>query len=179
LIFEFRLELLPKGSEHDQELRVWVRGRERGRGRTEDPVAGAAMGGDDGELAAPGGDGFGDSVEQALIGVQGELVEGDVTAFASEGVWVGGKAIDAAAVRELQGESGMAIAGFAVEEDFAEVGGALVQDFGPVDAIFEGEFGLGEISGDDIGVEAGVDGADEQDQAEGVAEGEAGISPGF
>src|SRR5262249_16872689 len=79
----------------------------------------AALGGDDGELAAPGGAGFGDAIEGALIFVQGELVQGDVAAFAGEGVWVGGEGIDAAAVGELEDVGGGA--GFVIEQRFADV----------------------------------------------------------
>ncbi len=49
---------------------------------------GAAMGGDDGECAAPLGEGFGDAVEHALVLVKGEFVELDVAAFAGECVGV-------------------------------------------------------------------------------------------
>src|SRR5437879_5975490 len=42
----------------------------------------AAMSGDDGELAAPHGNGFGDTVQEALIGVKGEFVESDMAALA-------------------------------------------------------------------------------------------------
>src|SRR5580765_1616645 len=84
--------------------------------------ADAAMGGDDGELTAPGGDGFGDAVEEALILVESEFVDGDVAAFAGEGVGFGGKGINAAAVGELERIGGGI--GTGIEEDFAQVDGA-------------------------------------------------------
>ena len=51
----------------------------------------AAMGGDDGKLASPHCNGFGDAIEKALILMKRELVESDMAAFAREGVWIGGK----------------------------------------------------------------------------------------
>ena len=60
------------------------------------------MGGDEGEGAAPGGDRFGDAIEQGLVFVEGKFIEFDVTAFAGEGVWVGGDGIDAAARGEFE-----------------------------------------------------------------------------
>ena len=137
-------------------------------------AADAARGGDDGELAAPGGDGFGDAVELALVGVEGEFIQGDVAAFAGEGIGVGGEGIDAAGIGELEGKGGAA--GIAVEEDFAEVGGAGVEEVGPVEAVFAGEVGSALVAGDDVGIEAGVGGADEEDEAEAVGVGEAGLA---
>ncbi len=49
------------------------------------------MGRDEGELAAPGRERFGDAIEQALVLVQRKLVQLNMTAFAGEGVWVGRK----------------------------------------------------------------------------------------
>jgi len=60
-----------------------------------------AMSGDDGESAAPLGNGFGDAVEKALILVKGEFVDFHMATFSRESVWVGGEAVDATAIREL------------------------------------------------------------------------------
>ena len=136
--------------------------------------ADAAVGGDDGELAAPHGDGFGDAVQEALVRVKGEFVEGDVAALAGESVGVGGKGIDAAAVGELEDVGGRV--GVAVEDDFAERFGAEMKDFSPIDAIFKLEAGLEEVFGGDIGVEASVPSADQQDEPEGIGEGEADLA---
>jgi hypothetical protein len=48
----------------------------------------AAMGGNDGELAAPSGYRFSDFVEETLVLVECKLVELDVATFASESVWI-------------------------------------------------------------------------------------------
>jgi len=101
---------------------------------------GAAMGGDDGELAAPHGDGLGDTVEQALIGVEGEFVEGDVAALAGEGVGIGGKGIDTPTIGELEDVGGDI--GVAVEEDIAEISETDVHEIGPMATVFDLETGL-------------------------------------
>jgi hypothetical protein len=134
----------------------------------------AAVGGDDGELAAPGGDGFSDAVEEALVGVESELVEGDVAAFAGEGVGVGGEGVDAAAVGEFEGEGGGA--GIGIEHELAELGGAALEELGPAEAVLELEAGLLLVAGGDVGVEACGGGADEEDEAEGVGVGEADLA---
>ena len=103
-------------------------------------IGAAARSRNDGKLAAPHGDRFGDAVKEPLVLVQGELVKGDVAALAGQGVGVGRERINAAAVSELEDIGGGV--GVAIEQDFAEIGGADVQEVGPVDAIFELEFGL-------------------------------------
>src|SRR5438046_1429209 len=90
----------------------------------------AAMGGDDGKSAAPLSDGFGNAIKQALILVEGEFVEFDMAALASEGVRIGGKAVDAAAIDELKDVGGTVVS--LVEDDFAKVAGDEVEDFCPI-----------------------------------------------
>ena len=68
--------------------------------------ADATVSGDDGELAAPGGDGFGDAIQEALVLVEGKFVEGDMAAFAGEGVGIGGKGVNPAAIGEMEGKGG-------------------------------------------------------------------------
>jgi hypothetical protein len=121
------------------------------------------------ELAAPGGDGFGDAIEETLVGVEGEFIEGDMTAFAGEGVGVGGEGIDAAAIGELEDVGGGV--GVFVEDDLTQGGGAKVEDFGPASAVFELEFGLELVARRDVGVQACLPGADQENKAEGVGEG--------
>ncbi len=149
-------------------------GLEDGAEDLEEEGGGAARGGDDGELAAPVGDGFGEGVEEALVRVEGKFVEGDVAAFTGEGVGVGGEGVDAAAIGEFEDVGGGTGIGF--EEDFAEVGGADVEEIGPVAAIIELKAGLAKVAGGDKGVEAGVFGADEADEAEAVGVGETGLA---
>src|SRR5580693_719558 len=103
------------------------------------------MGGDEGELTAPGGDGLGNTIEEALIFVQRKFIKGDVAALAGEGIGIGGEGIDATAIGELQDVGGGFGAG--VENDFAEAGSAEVERFGPLDAIFELEAGLEVVAG--------------------------------
>jgi len=97
------------------------------------------MGGDDRDGTAPLGDGFGDAEEEALIFVEGEFVELDVTAFASEGIGAGGDAVDAAAVGEVEHLGGDVV--FCVEDDCTEIDGVQVEEGSPVFAIFEVEPG--------------------------------------
>lgn len=123
---------------------------------------------------APGGDGFGDAIEETLVGMEGEFIEGDMTAFAGEGVGAGGEGIDAATVGELEDAGGGF--GILVKEHFADVAEADVQQGGPVAAIFEGEAGLIEVAGADVGVQPSIFGADQLDEAIGVAPGEAGLA---
>ena len=136
----------------------------------------AAMGGDDGELAAPGGAGLGDPVKGALILVEGEFVEGYVAAFARECVWVGREGINAAAIGELEYVGGRF--GTGVENGFAKVSGSGMQDVGPMGAVFELKFGLELVAGRDESVKPGVLGTDEQDEAKGIGIGETDL-PGF
>jgi hypothetical protein len=136
--------------------------------------ADTAVGGDDRELAAPHGNGFGDAIEEALVGVEGELVEGNVAAFAGEGVGVGRKGVDAATVGELEGESREA--GGGIEEDLTEVDGAAVEEVGPVETILELEASLLLVTGGDVGIEASVFVTDKEDEAEAVGEGESGLT---
>src|SRR5437870_12246943 len=98
------------------------------------------MGGDEGEGAAPGGDRFGDAIEQGLVFVEGKFIEFDVTAFAGEGVWVGGDGIDAAARGEFEDVSREGV--IAGVNDLTEVLGGEVEDASPGLAVLEGEAGL-------------------------------------
>jgi hypothetical protein len=136
--------------------------------------ADAAVGGDDGELAAPGGDGFGNAVKEALVLVEREFVEGDMAAFAGQGVGIRGKGIDTAAIGELEDVSGGI--GVRIEEKSAEILGGDVHEFSPVKAIFELEFGLELIAGRNEGIETRVVEADETDEAIGVAIGKTNLA---
>ncbi len=82
--------------------------------------------------------------------------------------------VDAAAIGELEDAGGGVGAG--VEEDLAEVGSAQMEDFGPVAAVFDLEACLLEVAGEDVGVEAGVLGTDEDDEAEVVGKGKAALT---
>src|SRR2546430_878091 len=95
----------------------------------------AAMGGDDFELAAPGGDWFGHPIEEALVGVQRKFVEDDVAAFARECVWVVTEGVNASAILEAEDVTGETV--FLVEEDFAQIGGNNLEGCGPVSAVFQ------------------------------------------
>ena len=134
----------------------------------------AAGRGNDGELTAPHGYRFGSAIEEALIRVERELVKRDVATFASEGVRIGGKGINAAAVGEFDDVGGGF--GFAVEEDFAAVGESDFHKLCPVTAIIELNAGLGLVARGDEGVEASTFGAYKDDQAIAVAPGEAGLA---
>src|SRR5207247_2369418 len=68
-----------------------------------------------------------------------------------------------AAVGEFEGEGGDVV--FAVEHDFAEVGGAQVEEFCPAGAVFKGKLGLDVVAGGDEGIEAGSGVADQADGA--------------
>jgi hypothetical protein len=135
---------------------------------------GAAVGGDDGEVAAPGGDGLGHAVEEALIFVQGEFVEFNVAAFAGEGIGVGREAVDAAAVGEFEDVGGEVVA--AIEDHFAEVEGGQVDDAGPVFAILEIESGLGFVAGRDPDIEPCVGVAGAADGIIGIGVGDADLA---
>ena len=74
-------------------------------------AVGATVGGDDFELAAPGGDGLGDAVEQGLVLVKSKFIEDDMAALASEGVGIGGEGMDGAAVGEMEDPGGIALVG--------------------------------------------------------------------
>jgi len=106
-----------------------------------------AMGGDDGKLAAPGGDGFGDGEQEALIAMESELVEFDMAAFAGEGVGIGGNAVYRATGKEAEAESGDR--GARVEEDLALVEARGLESVGPELAVLEVEAGLEEVAGGD------------------------------
>src|SRR5437764_2212269 len=93
---------------------------------------GAAVSGDDGELSAPGGDGFGDAVKKTLILMEGEFVEGNMAALAGESIGIGGEGKDAAAIGELEDIGGGV--GIAIEQDLAVLGAANVQEISPVAA---------------------------------------------
>src|SRR5258706_416624 len=75
--------------------------------------------------AAPGGDGFGHAIEEALVRMERELVEFDVAALAGQSVRIRGEAIDTAAIGELEDVSG-GVAGL-VEDDLAQVARAEVE----------------------------------------------------
>ena len=98
-------------------------------------ICAAARSGNDGELATPHGDRFGHPVKKALIGMESEFVKGDVATLAGQSVGVGREAVDAAAIGELKSVGGGI--GVLVEKDLAQIGGAQVKDFGPVDAVFD------------------------------------------
>ena len=129
----------------------------------------AAMGGDDGDLAAPGGDGFGDLIEHALILMESEFVELDVAAFAGKGVWVGGEAIDAATGGELEDVGGEMV--FAIKDELAEVVGGLLEESGPGDAIAEIEAGLFFVARGDPDVESSIAASGFEDGVIGVGVG--------
>jgi hypothetical protein len=124
------------------------------------------MGGKDGEGAAPLGNGFGDVIEEALIFVEGELVNFNVTAFAGESVWIGREAINAAAVGELEDGSIRVVGG--IEDQEAEVGCAEVEELGPFFAVFEVETSLEFVSRSDPDIVARIGTAGEEDGMEGV-----------
>jgi hypothetical protein len=69
--------------------------------------------------------------------VQSELVNVHVAAFAGQGIRVGRKAVNAAAVGELQDMSREFV--LRVQDNQADVGGGDVEDFGPFLTIFEVE----------------------------------------
>lgn len=96
-----------------------------------------AMGGDDGELAAPLGAGLGVTVKFALVFVEGKLVELDVTGPADDGIGVGGKGIDVETGNESE-DAGFNVL-FAVDDLDAEIFGNDVEDAGPTFAVIEVE----------------------------------------
>ena len=124
---------------------------------------GTAVCGEYGESAAPGGDGFGDAVEETLVLVESEFVEDDMTGLAGQGVGIGGESLDPAAVSKFQCESGRVVVW--AENDFAQIDSAEVQDFCPALAVFQGEAGLEVVTRGDEGVEAGAGCADEANGA--------------
>ena len=90
----------------------------------------------------------------SLVRVECELIDFDVAAFAGESVWVGGEAVDAAAIGELEDVGGAVF--LFVEKELAFVGGKEVEEFGPVAAVLEVEEGLGFVARGDPDVEAGL-----------------------
>src|SRR4051794_26706769 len=65
-------------------------------------VVGAAMGGEDFERATPGDARVGNRVELLGIGVEGELIEDTVTAFAGVGVGTAGHGVNVPLVGKSQ-----------------------------------------------------------------------------
>ena len=132
------------------------------------------MGGDDGQSASPRSDRLGHPVKEALILVEGELVNFDMTAFAGKSIGVGGKAVNAPAIGELEDVGGESVFGIKVE--VTEIGDGEVEDCCPVLAIFEIEFGLELVAGTDPDVEFGIGGAGFEDRVESVGFGDADLA---
>src|SRR5688572_9158037 len=137
----------------------------------------AAMGGDDGELAAPGGARLGDAIEFALLAMDGELVELDVAGFADESVGVGGQGKDAAAGFEAESERAQVLA-FVEDLPFGFVGGQL-KCLSPALALAQIFAGGGKIAGGDPDVEAGVQGAGFANGVEGIGGGQTNLATLF
>ena len=97
---------------------------------------------------------LGDLVKQALVRVQGELVNFDMAAFAGQGVRVRGQAVNAPSVGELQDMSRELV--FRVQDNPADIGSRDVQDSGPLLTIFEVESGLELVPGGDPNIELSV-----------------------
>ena len=135
---------------------------------------GAAMGGDDGECAAPLGEWLGDAIEHALVLVKGEFVEFDVAAFAGECVWIGGEAMNAAAVSELE-DVGAEVARIA-DGHLVEAFGAHLEPVCPAGAVFEIKPGLGFVARGNPDVVAGIVSAGFFDGVVGVDEGSADLT---
>src|SRR5437588_3070452 len=96
---------------------------------------GTAMGGDDFELAAPGGARFGHAIEEALVGVEREFVEDDVAAFAGECVGVGAEGVNAATILEAEDVTAQTFVG--IEDLFATRLTAQLPYLCPIFAIFQ------------------------------------------
>ncbi len=86
-----------------------------------------------------------------------EFVQFNVAAFSGQRIGIGRKAIDAAAIGELQHISGVVV--FPVEDDLAEVNGSQVEEPSPILAILQIEFGLGLVTGGNPDIELGTLGA--------------------
>ena len=127
---------------------------------------GAAVGGDDGESAAPLGDGFRDAVEEALILMEGELIHFDMAAFAGEGVGIGGDAVNAAAIGEFEDTCGEVV--FVIQDDDAKIDGGDMKNPCPIDTILEVKAGQAVVAGGDPDVKAGFGGTDLEDGVEGI-----------
>ena len=90
----------------------------------------AAMRGEDGEGAAPGGARFGEAIEEALVLMDGELIQFDMTGLANERVRAGGEAVDGAAIGEAQDVGGERF--LLVDELIAVMAGGLMEGLGPM-----------------------------------------------
>ena len=134
----------------------------------------AAMSGNDGEGAAPLGDGLGDPIEQALVLVEGEFVHFDMAPLSGQGVWVGGQTINPPAIGELKHVGGEII--FGVQQDHSEVRGTQVEDFCPIEAVFQIQAGRDVVARGDPNIETGVCRADFEDGVEGIGFGGAYLS---
>jgi len=119
------------------------------------------MGGEEGEGAAPLGDGFGDGVELALVAVEGEFIKDDVAGFADDGVGVGGEAVDAEAVGEFEGLDPDGAVG--KENALFGKGGDVVKGTGPAPAVAEELAGLNFIAAGDPDIQPGIAVGDEAD----------------
>src|SRR5437899_217161 len=74
-------------------IRITILGVFEGAEDLIEKIAGATRGGDNGKLTTPHDNGLGDAVQQPLIRVKGEFVQGNMAALAGQGVWVGRKGI--------------------------------------------------------------------------------------
>src|ERR1051326_8550768 len=137
-------------------------------------VDGLWMGGDDGECASPLGEWLGDAIEHALVLVTGEFVEFDVAAFAGECVWIGGEAMNAAAVSELE-DVGAEVARIA-DGHLVEAFGAHLEPVCPAGAVFEIKPGLGFVARGNPDAVAGIVSAGFFDGVVGVDEGSADLT---
>jgi hypothetical protein len=119
-------------------------------------------------------DGLRDPVEQTLVGMEGELVEFDVTALASEGVGIGGDAVDAATIGKFEDAGGNILV--VIEDNDAEINGGEVEEVGPVFAVLKVEFGLGFVAGGNPDIEERALPGDEENGVVGVGVGDADLA---
>ena len=137
----------------------------------------AAMGGDDFELTAPGGDGLGDAVEEGLVLVEGKFIKDDVAALAGEGVGIGGEGMDGATVGEAEDAGGIPVVG--QEQRLAGQAASLVEAPGPEFAVLNKETGLEVIAGTDPDIVPGTIVGGAHDRGEGGGKGEADLAGFF
>ncbi len=95
----------------------------------------APMGGDDGQLAAPGNAGDADGIEFILIFANGEFVQFDVTGAADGSVRERGERVDRVTARKAQ-DTGLDVLLY-INDLLAEVFGHMVQDPSPAFAMVE------------------------------------------
>lgn len=137
----------------------------------------AAMGGNDGELATPLGAGLCIAEEIALIFVDCEFVEFDMSGSAGWGINAGGEGVDKAAAGKAEDIGADAFV--CVEDLKAEVFGGDLEEESPVFAVVEVLASGTLVAGRDPNIESGLKAGDLSDGIEAIGVGEADLAAFF